>query len=581
MSLTGALLSANYGLRKSQNQIAVASANVANADREGYTRKSYQETAYLSVNGTSVAYRDDIVRETNIFLSETVIQEKSTEGFFTVADTFMKSYDQSMGTTGGQSSLTASLDSLVVSVETLVQTPENGSASVNVSQAADDLAFQLNRQSDEIQALRERADQEIGKTVREINDLLEEIDSLNEEILNAEGRQIESADLEDERMIALEELAGLMDIQYHTTSQDRIQIYSYTGELLLGSKPKTLEFTSSSFITGDESYPGALSGISVEGEDITRGIRNGELGALLDLRDTEFVQEQEKLNEFATELMTALNTAHNSGASVTAPPSLSGTQGFTGASSLAGSTGTFRVAATDTSGDVVEFVDIDMTTINTVTDLVTAINGMANISAAIDGNGALTMQATAGNGIALRDVGAVDTAGSGQGVSDYFGLNNLFDPRSTNAENIRVRDDLLDTPQYMTTGRLNDDAALAVGDKGVKAGDSSGSLAMLQAFEAQQTFDAAGELSAQTDTFQGYISTVIASGAEKVEDAANDAQNAVLEYETAKEALLNFTGINVDEELTRITVIQDAYAASATVISVIQEMFDRLLNAVN
>jgi flagellar hook-associated protein 1 FlgK len=40
------------------------------------------------------------------------------------------------------------------------------------------------------------------------------------------------------------------------------------------------------------------------------------------------------------------------------------------------------------------------------------------------------------------------------------------------------------------------------------------------------------------------------------------------------------TGVNLDEEIANLQVLQNAYAASARLLTVVQEMFDTLQNAV-
>jgi flagellar hook-associated protein 1 FlgK len=42
---------------------------------------------------------------------------------------------------------------------------------------------------------------------------------------------------------------------------------------------------------------------------------------------------------------------------------------------------------------------------------------------------------------------------------------------------------------------------------------------------------------------------------------------------------LNERGVNVDEELSMLIVVQTAYAAAARAVSAADEMFDELLNA--
>lgn len=45
-----------------------------------------------------------------------------------------------------------------------------------------------------------------------------------------------------------------------------------------------------------------------------------------------------------------------------------------------------------------------------------------------------------------------------------------------------------------------------------------------------------------------------------------------------EQQLLNESGVNIDEELGHLIVVQTAYSASARVINVVNEIFDELLS---
>ncbi|MFN4186344.1 MAG: terminase large subunit domain-containing protein, partial [Hyphomonas sp.] len=64
----------------------------------------------------------------------------------------------------------------------------------------------------------------------------------------------------------------------------RLNIYA-GGQMLVGSTVSTLTFTASGAVTADSVYPATLSGVSVNGRDVTSSLSGGELGALIALRD--------------------------------------------------------------------------------------------------------------------------------------------------------------------------------------------------------------------------------------------------------------------------------------------------------
>ena len=65
---------------------------------------------------------------------------------------------------------------------------------------------------------------------------------------------------------------------------------------------------------------------------------------------------------------------------------------------------------------------------------------------------------------------------------------------------------------------------------------------------------------------------------------AEQANNRFLESETLrvdlKEALRDEVGVNIDEEMARLTVLQNSYAASARVIDTINQMLQELTGVV-
>ena len=67
-------------------------------------------------------------------------------------------------------------------------------------------------------------------------------------------------------------------------------------------------------------------------------------------------------------------------------------------------------------------------------------------------------------------------------------------------------------------------------------------------------------------------------GATTAQVQANlDAQNVVLA--NAEQAMLSNSGVNLDEEAATLIRYQQAYQAAAQVVSVVQTLFDSLLNA--
>lgn len=94
-------------------------------------------------------------------------------------------------------------------------------------------------------------------------------------------------------------------------------------------------------------------------------------------------------------------------------------------------------------------------------------------------------------------------------------------------------------------------------------------------------FDAAGGLTTQTKTYEDYAAAILARNA----DLADTNLDQIVSEESIVENLeLNsdrISGVNLDEEMSNLILYQQAFSASARVVSVIQEMFDTLDQAVS
>ncbi|MFN5718777.1 MAG: FlgK family flagellar hook-associated protein, partial [Bradyrhizobium sp.] len=99
-----------------------------------------------------------------------------------------------------------------------------------------------------------------------------------------------TADLEDQRNSALQDLASQMNVSYFTTSSGDLQIYTGSGQALVDSTAHPLSFTPTSNVTASTTYvagspTSGFSGITVNGVDITSQISSGKVSALVNLRD--------------------------------------------------------------------------------------------------------------------------------------------------------------------------------------------------------------------------------------------------------------------------------------------------------
>lgn len=578
MSLINSLHTAFSGIRTTESQMSTVSSNVTNADKAGYTKKTYQ-TDYITASGVTVPSGGVAVGSLDKYLVQAVIDDVSDVGYYDTLSAYLDQYADALGTVGSDQGINVALDNLVNDIAALETSPDDSSLKANVVNSAEMLANALNTLSGTIQDQRLQASQEIETTVGTVNDALNKIDSLNKQISVLQAQGASTADLEDERMVALESLASEMDVSYFFSSDNQLKVYTTFGQPLVDSQAHTLSYSSASSVTSQTEYPSGFGAITLNGVDITTQVSGGTLGALIDLRDDVLVSEQEKLDEFAQTLSQSINGVLNDGASYPPRTEIVGdTKNVSGSDALS-ATGTVRLAVTDKSGTVISYSDIDLSAYTTMADLVSALDGVSGVSASLNSSGQLVLQSeNSGEYISLNQMDSA-IGSSGAGFGTFFGLNNLF--TGTGAENLRVSDYVSANPDYLATGVLSQSTTLAVGDRALSAADATTIAALSDMMSGTVSFDAAGNFASQNATLSSYVSKIISSAATLASNAASESSTAQTLYTQTSTLLKNTTGVNLDEETARMMELQNHYEAAAMLISKLQEMFDSLLAAID
>jgi flagellar hook-associated protein 1 FlgK len=562
MSLSGALANASAALTTSQYQVALSTTNVANASTDGYTTKTYSATSQTSTLALSTG---ELSRVTDTYLQKSLIASSASAGYAETTNSYLTRYDTLLGDTSSDGDIASLTSALSTSLTTLAAGTGDTDAAAVVSAAAE-LADGLRTLSSGIQDLRSDADAAIATTVDEVNALLQEIDTLNDQIVAGQGDQTSLADSRD---MALQALSGLVSVSSYTDTSGRLSIYA-GGQMLVGTTVSTLSFTASGALTADSTYPTSLSGVSVNGRDVTSSLTGGELGALIDLRDEVLPAEQDALDSLATSLISAINTAASTGAA-SPPGTLTSTSDVTAATPLS-LTGTLGVVQSTTAGVATAIDQIDLSSVATVGQLVDALNGVSGVTASIT-DGKLTISSSSG-GVTLDS--SIALTGSGETLSDWMGFNDVFS--GEDASTIRVTAALTANPSRLATSSL--DTSAAVGQTAVASGGTSGTSALLSAMTEDRSFAASGNLSARSRSLTDYATDVLSGAATTISTAESTASSATALRDGYANSLSNATGVNLDEQTALVSLYQQQYESSAQLMSAIQDMYDALLSMV-
>ncbi|MGY4571951.1 flagellar hook-associated protein FlgK [Bradyrhizobium sp. USDA 3256] len=576
------------GLSATQVQISVASANISNADTKGYTAKTAnQSSSVTSGVGTGVTITG-ISSAVDKLLLKSLVGADSDLGAADTTNSFLTELQQLYGSTSSSDSSTTgtSLANTIAAFESalssLASTPSSASLQSNAVSALAAVTTQLQQTSSGIQTLRSNADQDIASSVTDINSDLQQIADLNKQIKQQAAAGQSTADLEDQRNSALQDLASMMNVSYFTTSTGDLQVYTRSGQTLVDSTAHPLSYTALPSVTASTTYSAGsssgFSGITVNGVDITSQISSGKVSALITLRDQTLPAAQSQLDELARQLSASVNAVSNQGTSVPPPASLTGT-GTVSSTTPLSATGTVRIAVADKSGNLVSYQDLDLSSYATVGDLATAINGISGLSASIDANGHLTIAASgSGNGVAINEMTSA-VGSSGEGFSDYFGFNDLI--TGTGASDIAVRSDILNGTAALPTATLDASSTLTVGTSVLSPGSATVVNALSSALTGATNFGMAGGLGATTGSFTDYAAAIVANVAGKATQASAAYTAKQTAQSTYANSLSSQSGVNIDEESANLSALQNKYAAASQIITAINAMFSALMTAMS
>ncbi len=204
-------------------------------------------------------------------------------------------------------------------------------------------------------------------------------------------------------------------------------------------------------------------------------------------------------------------------------------------------------------------------------DLATLItNSVTDVTATI---------VTDGSGVRLRishDNGSSMTVTQAAGNTFLTDINlHLADVRVAGTLNVRA--DIASTPAKLSTGAVLWDADRgAAGEYFMSIGENSVIDALAEAFSASNQFDTAGGLATAKTTFAEFATKIVSENARlaATNESSIDRQRSLTESLQFKSDSLR--GVNLDEELSNLIIFEQAFAAAARVISVIQRMFETL-----
>ncbi len=222
-------------------------------------------------------------------------------------------------------------------------------------------------------------------------------------------------------------------------------------------------------------------------------------------------------------------------------------------------------------------VRIEIDPDDTEVDLLAKLNAVDGLAAQIDADGFLSLRP--GNTFNNPDFGGDITITGGPFQTNNAALGGTAAGRATLDDGVNISQSLFGTYQVLGGGVVED--LTPVVDVGYRSETEVGSGEFV-AFRSELLGSSVGvetEISSSISLkdFSNKIINEVSQELALVETRKTDESTL---QGLLHQQLLNDSGVNIDEELGNLIVLQTAYSASARIISSIQEIFDELLSVV-
>ena len=216
----------------------------------------------------------------------------------------------------------------------------------------------------------------------------------------------------------------------------------------------------------------------------------------------------------------------------------------------------------------------------TVNDILGSLNTAAGTAAtfSLGSDGSITMTPTS-PGARLEVTNDTTTRGAtGVSLSRFFGLGTAM--QANQAAGLSVRSDIAANGQNLALAKLDLNPSTVVGDVVLGVGDNRGALGLAAVANATFTWPGAGGFASSSMSLNDFTSRIIATQANLASSATADQtyRNDVKTEVTARQSSLE--SVNLDDELSNMMTYQQAYNASARMLTTVQAMFDALMKAV-
>lgn len=612
MGLSISLSNALSGMNSTQKGLEILSNNVSNAGTPGYHRqtlglidKNTIQSSFVNSAGVKRAFIASLQKQYSVTISSL--------GYSDLRATYLAQIEQLLGKPGDVAALSTVYQNFENSLQTLVTSPDDYATRANVVSNAQNLVETLNRLTKEIQTLRTDSETQLADNVNNLNKMLSSLADINNKLRDFSVQDSARLALLDERDRLVADISELVDVRVEYRSNDSVALMTNAGLGLLDNGATIFEFTSAGILNANSQFSvdknknkvGTLIATTPSGYQINvieqNMISSGRIGALIEMRDISLVELQGQLDDIAASISQALSTITIEGNTISGPPdgfsadlaNMQSGNEFTFSYSVNSQEQNVRIIRVDDNSKLpLDYVDpngkrvIGLDFSSGIGAVVSALNSTLGP--------AITFSNPSGSIIEIVDDGLAGTSdvnslsvkinsnatqGSGLALSLFVDQGNSSFTNSLDGEEqiigyagrISVNSEI-----------LADNELLVKYDSSTSLGDTARAEFLLNSLE-NMSFLSTKTSSANNGTFRlngtagEMITQMMSYQGSNISAAYSTNQTNQLSMDAVNLRIKDEYGVNIDEEMARLMELQNAYAASARIVSVVQELLDSLM----
>ncbi|MDH5600570.1 MAG: flagellar hook-associated protein FlgK, partial [Gammaproteobacteria bacterium] len=297
------------GTMASERRLATSSHNIANANTKGFSRQRVEvdtrqpQLAGIGALGTGVQVTN-VKRIHDEFVSSELRTNATIANGLQTNYEFTSQIDNMLA--DPNAGLAPTLHSFFASINNVSNDPSSQAARQVLIGEANALSERFAYLDNRFESLEKGTNETLKSHIKDVNDLAKAIADVNWKVVLAkEVTQGEPSDLLDQRERLLHQLAEKVEVRSNEQEDGALNVFIGNGQtLVLGKRHATLD------LKANEHDPSLLEVIyKNQGSDsvITRFLKGGSIGGLIDFRDNMLSAAQNELGRIAIGVSKSFN----------------------------------------------------------------------------------------------------------------------------------------------------------------------------------------------------------------------------------------------------------------------------------